>query len=294
MEIESFPGLHESFSCQLDEKSFSRLSSFIHSRAGIKLPPTKRIMLQSRLQRRLRALDMKSFATYTDFVLSEPGKGELVHMLDAVSTNKTDFFREEVHFHYLTQNVLPQYYGSGAKRQGMSNGGIRVWSAGCSSGQEPYTIAIVIEEFLASIGSLHSSYSILGTDLSTRVLHMARTAVYKEEVVKGLDFELKRKYFLKSRDRTNPTVRVVPKLRSKVRFERLNFMDNSYHVEGSFDVVFCRNVLIYFDRPTQERVLQKLCEKLRPGGYFFLGHSESIMNMDLPLQVMQPTIFKKV
>lgn len=284
----SLPGLHGSFSSQLDDKCFTRLSSFIHGCAGIKLPPAKRVMLQSRLQKRLRALDMDTFEQYTDYVLSPEGQAkELVFMLDVVSTNKTDFFREEVHFAFMREHVLPEHYGHSG-----SMAGIKIWSAGCSSGQEPYTIAIVLEEFLAD--RPYRDYSILGTDLSTAVLQSARNAVYKEETIEGLSIDLKRKYFLRSKDREHPTVRIVPQLRNKVRFERLNFMDDVYRVDTTFDVVFCRNVLIYFDRPTQERVLQKLCEKLKVGGYFFLGHSESIMNMQLPLKVLRPTIFQRV
>lgn len=287
----SFSGLHSSFTSQLDDRSFQRLSTFIQGHAGIKLPPAKRVMLQSRLQKRLRALDMDSFAAYTDYVLSPEGhRHELVYMLDAVSTNKTDFFRENVHFEYMRDQVLPEYYGRDG-HGGIGNS-LKVWSAGCSSGQEAYTIAIVIEEFLD--GRSFCDYSILGTDISTRMLQAARNAVYKEEVVAELDYELKRKYFLRSKDREHPTVRVVPGLRRRARFERLNFMDASYtSIRTTFDVIFCRNVLIYFDRETQEAVIGKLCEKLRSGGYFFLGHSESIMNMDLPLRPLRPTIFRR-
>jgi chemotaxis protein methyltransferase CheR len=137
-------------------------------------------------------------------------------------------------------------------------------------------------------------YSIVGTDISTQILQKAVDAVYKEERVSIIPLETKRKYFLKSKDRTNPTVKVVADLRKRVRFGRLNFMDSYYDVPETFDSVFCRNVLIYFDRETQEKVINKLCDKLRPGGYFFLGHSESIMNMDVPLKQVKPTIFKRL
>lgn len=281
-----FSSLHSSYREQLSERDFDRLSKFIYSVAGIKLPPVKRVMLQSRLQKRLRQLDIADFKTYTDYVLSAAGQdAELVHMLDVVSTNKTDFFREPVHFDYLRDEVLPLFLEEGRQRM------LRVWSAGCSSGEEPYTIAMVLSEFFER--HVGVDFSILGTDISTRILAMAANAVYKEERVEGIPLELKRKYFLRSKDREKATVRVVPTLRKKCSFMRLNFMDDNYKVPDVYDVVFCRNVLIYFDRKTQETVIRKLCGKLKPGGHFFLGHSESVMNMDLPLRQLRPTIFVK-
>lgn len=281
-----FSSLHSSYREQLSEQDFERLSKFIYSVAGIKLPPVKRIMLQSRLQKRLRALDIPDFKTYADYVTSAAGQQEeLVHMLDVVSTNKTDFFREPVHFDYLRDAVLPQFVQEGRQRT------VKFWSAGCSSGEEPYTIAIVASEFFAQHPGF--DFSILGTDISTRILASAVNAVYKEDRVVDIPFELKRKYFLRSKDRAKATVRVVPELRRKCSFTRLNFMDEVYRVPDVYDVVFCRNVLIYFDRKTQEAVIRKLCGKLKAGGHFFLGHSESVMNMDLPLRQLRPTIFVK-
>ncbi|PID90203.1 MAG: chemotaxis protein CheR [Bacteroidetes bacterium] len=276
-----------SYRAELGDAEFARLSTFIYSTAGIKMPPAKRIMLQSRLQKRLVELGMSDFKTYTDYVLSERGQQEeLVHMLDVVSTNKTDFFREPIHFDFLRDQVLPEFYDGGGRT-------LKVWSAGCSSGEEPYTIAMVISEFLKGRGG-GLDYSIIGTDLSTRILSAAVNAVYKEDRVEGVPLEIKRAYMLRSKDRTNPTVRMVPDIRRKIRFQRLNFMDASYNLNEMFDVVFCRNVLIYFDRATQEAVIRKQCAKLRKGGYFFLGHSESIMSMDLPLESIRPTIFRRI
>lgn len=280
------PEYPSSYHAQLSEADFSRLSAFIYNTAGIKMPPAKRIMLQSRLHKRLRELGMDSFSTYTDYVLSERGQQEeLIHMLDVVSTNKTDFFREPVHFDFLRDQVLPEFYSDASNRT------LKVWSAGCSSGEEPYTIAMVISEYLQR--GVRGDFQVLGTDISTRILHAGVNAVYKEDRVAGIPLELLHRYFLRSKDREQPTVRIVPDLRRKVRFQRLNFMDSTYNVGDMFNVIFCRNVLIYFDRKTQEEVISKLCTRLVPGGYFFLGHSESIMNMDLPLSTIQPTIFRR-
>jgi chemotaxis protein methyltransferase CheR len=282
------PLLNEIYKAQLTQDDFNRLSSFIYRESGIKMPPVKRVMLQSRLQKRLKELQMASFKEYCNYVFSKEGlNSEIIHMLDVVSTNKTDFFREPVHFDYLTSTILPEFTGHSSY-----NKFLKIWSAGCSSGEEPYTIAIVLFEFLANHPGL--DFSILGTDISTAILQKAIDAVYKEDRVEGIPLEIKRKYMLRSKDRSIPTIKIIPQLRSKVRFERLNFMDEYYNLKDYFDIVFCRNVLIYFDRETQEKVINKLCLKLNTGGYFFLGHSESIMNMNVPLKQIKPTIFQKI
>ncbi|RPH31059.1 MAG: chemotaxis protein CheR [Bacteroidales bacterium] len=281
------PLINEIFKAELNQEEFSKLSSFIYNESGIKMPPVKRIMLQSRLQKRLKELRMTSFKEYCSYIFSKEGMNtEIIHMLDVVSTNKTDFFREPIHFDFLTSTVLPELLSSSKHRN------IKIWSAGCSSGEEPYTIAIVLLEFLEKNPTF--DFSILGTDISTKILQKAIDAVYKDERVEGIPYYLKQKYFLKSKDRDNPSVKMSSLLRNKIRFERLNFMENSYSVFDSFDIVFCRNVLIYFDRNTQEKVIGKICTKINTGGYFFLGHSESIMNMDLPLRQIKPTIFQKI
>ena len=281
------PAFLTTYRAQLSDAEFARLSAFIYKAAGIKMPPAKRIMLQSRLQKRLKDLRMDSFKDYIEYLMSERGmQEELVQMLDVVSTNKTDFFREPVHFDFLRDNILPAHYQEVARP-------IKIWSAACSSGEEPYTIAITIAEFCRIKNAIHD-YAVIGTDISTKVLKMAENAVYKMDKVEGIPIELLHRYFLRSKDRDNPTVRVIPELRRHVKVQRMNFMDETYPINETFDVIFCRNVLIYFDRPTQEKVIAKLCTKLKQGGYFFLGHSESIMNMNLPLQPVRPTIFRKI
>lgn len=279
--------LNDIFKAQLTQDEFDKLSKFIYKESGIKMPPVKKVMLQSRLQKRLRQLNMSNFKDYISYVFSKEGlNNEIIHMLDVVSTNKTDFFREPIHFDFLSQEVLPQFILDKNYRT------IKVWSAGCSSGEEPYTIAIVLADFAEKNPGF--DYSIVGTDISTQILQKAADAVYKEDRVQIIPMETKKKYFLRSKDRVDPTVKVSPNLRRKVRFGRLNFMDPLYDVPEMFDAIFCRNVLIYFDRETQEKVIQKLCTKLKPGGYFFLGHSESIMSMEVPLKQVKPTIFRRI
>jgi chemotaxis protein methyltransferase CheR len=280
--------LNALYKAKMTNEEFRKLSQFITEHAGIKLPDVKKVMLQSRLQKRLRYLNMSSFKEYVEYVFSEEGiQNELIHMLDVVSTNKTDFFREPVHFEFLEKTLLPEYVS-----QFPLNRPLKVWSAGCSSGEEVYTIAMTISEFKKDHPGL--DYSLLGTDISTDILKKAINAIYKEEKVDKVPIDLKKKYLLKSKDRSRKLVRIVPELRKKAQYKRMNLMDNNYDLSDTFDVIFCRNVLIYFNRDVQEQVINKLTRKLRTGGYFFIGHSESIMAMDVPLQQIKPTIFKRI
>ena len=274
------------FDCKLTQSQFQTLSKFIYDELGIKLPDMKKVMLESRLQRRLRELGMNNFKDYIDFVFSKEGRqNEMVHMFDVVTTNKTDFFRENNHFEYMNQFILKEVAQKNTNF-------VNIWSAGCSSGEEPYTLTIVLSEAIEK--GLISDFKILATDISTRILKMAKDAIYPLNRIEEIPLHLKKKYFLKSKDPVNRTARVIPELRNKITFERLNFMDDVYNINQTFDIVFCRNVIIYFDHQTQERVIGKLCSKLKTGGYLFLGHSESIAGMNLPLQNIKPTVFRKI
>ncbi len=274
----------DAFKAELSEKDFQAFSEFIYSEYGIKMPPVKRVMLQGRLLKRIRELNMKSYSEYKEYFFSKDGqKKEIFNFLNVVTTNKTDFFREPVHFDFLRDEVLPQHNG---------NGFFKVWSAGCSSGEEPYTISIVMNEYKRL--SPGFNFSIHGSDISNKVLNKAAKGVYPESKISLLPLEMKKRYFLKSKDRINPTVRVKPELQKNIALKHVNLMDGHYDMNESFDVIFCRNVLIYFDRATQEKVIGKLCNYLKPGGIFFIGHSESLSGMDVPLEHIKPTIFRKV
>lgn len=270
---------------RMGDAEFRKLSAFISSELGIKMPEVKKVMLQSRLQKRLIDLQKNSFSEYIDFVFSSEGQEEMINMLDIVTTNKTDFFRESGHFDYLLDTALPSYVSAGRQRP------LKIWSAGCSSGEEPYTLAIVLSEYKKNFPDF--DFQITGTDISTRMLIKASTGIYAEERVANISVGIKEKYFLKSKNVQKKTVRVIPELRSKVHYQKLNFMDNVYSMESDFDMIFCRNVLIYFDRTTQEEVVRKLCSKLKTGGYFFIGHSESLSNFNVPLRQLKSTIFIK-
>jgi chemotaxis protein methyltransferase CheR len=277
--------MKEAYGSTLSKHDFDRLSRFIMDTCGIKMPELKKTMLESRLHKRLIALNLVSFKAYVDHVINGNKEGELVHMIDAVTTNKTDFFRESVHFDFLSNELLPMY-------EGKRNRQVRIWSAACSSGEEPYTMAMVLQEFYENNFAI--DYSILATDISTKILQKAIEAIYTEERTIGIPLAIKRKYFLRSKDPVKKTLRIVPELRRKVSFQRLNFMDTTYDVNQFFDIIFCRNALIYFDKPTQEKVVNRLCQKLHPGGYLFLGHSESINDLNVPLKQIRPTIYVKI
>ncbi len=271
----------------MSPQDFARLSEFIIAHCGIKMPPVKKIMLESRLQKRLRNLGMTNFREYCELVLDSPeGEDELVHMIDAVTTNKTDFFREPGHFQFLADTVLPEFMESGVRKK------FTVWSAGCSSGEEPYTIAIVLSEFASRCPDFQ--FSILATDISTRVLEKARLGIYDQNLVAALPAVLKQKYFLRSKDEAKRLVRAAPQLRARVDFQRVNLMDEHLRVAAEADAIFCRNVIIYFERETQYRFLSRLCRCLRTGGYLFLGHSETVHGFDLPLVRIESTIYRKV
>ncbi|HTX72120.1 MAG TPA: CheR family methyltransferase, partial [Rectinemataceae bacterium] len=235
----------------LSEQDFRRLARYIESELGIRMPETKRVMLEARLQKRVRKLGFPGFEGYVDYVFSRDGReAELINMIDAVTTNKTDFFREADHFDFLIDTILPET----ARAQGGSPlRPLKVWSAGCSTGEEPYTLAMVLEEHRSVVPDFR--YQILATDLSSQVLDQAVSAVYDESKAETVPLSFKKKYMLRSKDHDKALVRMKPEIRSRVRFARLNFMDEHYGVETDFDVIFCRNVIIYFERPVQERIL---------------------------------------
>ncbi len=275
------------FKAELSTKDFEAFSQFIYTEFGIKMPPVKRIMLQGRLLKRIRELNMNSYTEYKDYLFSKDGqREEIFNFLNVVTTNKTDFFREPIHFDFLKTTVLPEFINQNSRQP------IKIWSAGCSSGEELYTLAITLNEFKNINAGF--DYSLLGTDISQNVLSKAAKGIYPLNKVDIIPIDLKKKYLLKSKDKANPTVKVRPELQRNLSLKYLNLMDSTYsNINEKFDVVFCRNVLIYFDRPTQESVINKLSSHVKQGGYFFIGHSESLTGMNVPLEHIKPTIFRK-
>jgi chemotaxis protein methyltransferase CheR len=232
---------------------------------------------------------MKSYKGYCEYPFSQEGRDEeLIHMIDMVTTNKTDFSREPAHFDFLTKKALPELsmtHGAGTSRK------LTVWSAGCSTGEEPYTLAMV----LSGYAEIHRGfeYLILATDISTRVLDVARTGIYREEQVVPVPQDFRKRYLLRGKERQMGKVRIVPELRERLRFRRLNFMEGDFGMREPLDIVFCRNVIIYFDRPTQERLINRISSHMIPGGYLFMGHSETLNGMRVPFVSVAPTVYRK-
>jgi len=272
----------------MSKESFDRFSKFITRELGIKMPPEKRIMLQSRLYKRMTQLHLANLEEYEHHLFDLPETSdEWTEFINLVTTNKTDFFREPKHFDFLSQTALPSLESGkpGARP-------FKLWCAGCSSGEEPYTLTMVLSEYKATHPGF--DFSLLATDISTRVLNHARTGIYEESRVDPISIALRRKYLLRSKDRRRGVIRISPELRQKIRFGRLNFMNEDYGVKDHFDAIFFRNVMIYFSKQTQQCVLEKLCRQLNVGGYLFAGHSESLVGFDLPIRQVFNSVFQKV
>lgn len=274
----------------ISPKDFNRLSDFIYDNCGIKMTLAKKTMLEARLQKRIRCLGMKLYSEYVEYLFSPQGmRDELVKMIDIVTTNKTDFFREPEHFDYLSRKLLPEWISKYGNRSGRK---LMVWSAGCSSGEEPYTLAMVLSEFSDTCPGF--DFRIMATDISTRVLEKACKGIYDEDRVMPVPAPMKRKYILRSKDKKSGLVRVIPDIREKINFRRLNFMDHDFGLREQLDIIFCRNVIIYFDQKTQENLLNKFYKQLTPGGHIFMGHSETLNGLDVPLVTVYPTIYRKL
>jgi chemotaxis protein methyltransferase CheR len=281
---------HHGPEIQMTDGEFELLSGFIRAHCGIKMSASKKIMLESRLQKRLRALGISSFREYCSILFHSPeGPFELVHMIDSVTTNKTEFFREPSHFEFLTETALPEYVGIG-EHAGKS--GYAVLSAGCSTGEEPYSLAIVLNEFTSRNPGFQ--FTLTAVDISAATLKKAQAGIYHQSQVTMIPTTLRQKYFMVSKDRNMELVRIVPEVRDLVRFLRMNLMDEcSLPSKGTLDAIFCRNVIIYFDRETQYRLLRCFCRSLKTGAHLFLGHSETVHGFDLPLVRKRSTIYRK-
>ncbi len=274
----------QAYRAVLTDEDFKRLAAIIERESGIKMPPEKKVMLQNRLKKRLYQLDMKDFKPYADYVSHpEKGKHEILYLLNFISTNKTDFFREPQHFSYLEKEILPVLL----KRKPF----LKSWSAGCASGEEVYSLAILLQE---ARGEYNFDFSILGTDISDPVLRKAAKAVYHENDITEIPLNLRKKYFLRNKNPQKPLVRVIPEIRKKTSFQYLNFMTEHYDLSQAFDIVFFRNVLIYFHKEVQYKVLTKILDNLETGGYLFIGHAENMLGFKLPMKKVGPNIFQKI
>lgn len=272
----------------LGAAEFQSIAELVSRHVGIHLGSGKRYLVASRLLRRLRALRLSNYRQYCEYLLSPLGQQtELPYLKDLLTTHKTDFFRESDHFRVLTDEVVPQWL---AHRKGSEV--FSVWSAACSTGEEPYSVAMTLADHQALAQQSRTVFSVLGTDVSSDCVETAKRAVYGSAQVDAIPARLRRRFLLRSRDPSQPRFRITPALRARVRFHTLNFIDQAWQVDH-FDVVFCRNVLIYFEPSMQRSILQRLCEHLKPGGHLFIGHSETLGTAVLPLVSVGRSSFRK-
>ncbi|MEW6263761.1 MAG: protein-glutamate O-methyltransferase CheR [Thermodesulfobacteriota bacterium] len=275
------------YGLDLSDREFQAFSELVHAKAGINLHSGKKELVRARLAKRIREGGFAGFDDYYQYVIEDDSGEELILLLDAISTNLTSFFRESQHFTFMIERFLPELAQARAKKNDRR---LRIWSAGCSTGEEPYSIAIVILE--------HSPYfaagdvRILATDLSTKVLAEAHQAVYQANRMTDVPQLLLRKYFQKGQGRWSGWYRVKNTVRRLVAFKRLNFIQ-PFPFRRPFDLIFCRNVMIYFDKKMQAELVAKLHQALNEGGYLFIGHSESLGGFNNLFKYIQPTIYRK-
>jgi chemotaxis protein methyltransferase CheR len=267
-------------SVEMSDRHFNKIARIVYQVSGISLKDGKEALVRARLMKRVRALRMGSIDAYMKLIESDEGTQELGFMIDVMTTNKTSFFREAEHFNFLRETILPEIKGPK----------IRFWSAACSSGEEPFTIAIVLRENLADIDS--RDCLILATDISNRMLEKAGQAFYSEDALRELPASLIQKYFNKACNGSIRAFQAKENIRSMVRMARLNLM-NTWPMKGPFNVIFCRNVMIYFDKPTQQKLINRFWDLLEPGGYLFVGHSEGLSAISHPFHYVRPATYRK-
>jgi len=271
----------------LSEREFAQFQKLIYGKAGIYLAPVKKTLLEARLTRRIKQLGNKSFTEYLHRVVDDPEGAEMIQLLDRVATNETHFFREPRQFEFLEQEIFPRWAAQDAA--GSRPRLIRVWSAGCSTGEEPYSIAMtLLDHFPPSAGW---QVEILATDLSSRVLDSARKAVWPITKSMEIPHGYLKRFMLKGSGAQADNMKAGPEILSVIRFERLNLNEEIHSIAGRFDLIFCRNVLIYFDAQSRGRVIGRLLDQLAPSGYLFLGHAETLNGVTERVRSIMPTIY---
>jgi chemotaxis protein methyltransferase CheR len=271
------------------EAEYEFIRKLVYDRSRINLGPDKMELVCSRLRRRARVLEITSLESYVALLRSPAGAQEMTGLLDVISTNVTDFFREPDHFRFVQDTLLPEWRGA---KERCPSDCFRAWSAACSSGEEPYSLAIVLAEFFG--GGDAPDWRIMASDISTSMLRRAQEAIYPEERIRLPDPALLRRYFQKGIGRYDGDYRIKSALRSRVSFQHLNLFDAPHPSPQKFDLIFCRNVMIYFDCNTQEQLVPRLLEQLCPGGYLFVGHSESLIGIDHNLKSVRPSIYRRI
>ena len=268
---------------ELSEKLFTDFRRIIYQESGINCTDIKKALMQARLMKRIRELKLGEYEDYYDYLL-ENYDTEKVNLINCITTNKTDFFREPAHFGYLAETIIPAYANSKKKT-------IRIWSAGCSTGEEPYSIAITVLE--ACRRGYSPDIKILATDIDTVVLNKAEQGVFKGEVVDDIDMETLKKYFYRGRGENEGLFKIKEPVRKIVYFRRLNLLGQSFPMKGKFDIIFCRNVIIYFDKESQKRLFENFYRYLDDDGFLFVGHSETLTGITDKFTFLRNTIYKK-
>jgi len=272
----------------LSDKDFNRFRKLIFELAGITLSEHKRALVYSRLAKRLRANGLESYSEYYELVSqADPDSQEVVEFINAITTNKSSFFREPHHFDFLREEIFPVYLQEINSRKRKA---IQIWSAGCSAGQEPYTLAMTLYEYFGVDSPV--DFNILATDIDTNVLSRARQGIYNEEQIEDIPDYLLRKYFLKGKGERAGLARTGKELQSIIQFDRLNLFDSTWPIKDKLDIIFCRNVIIYFSRDTQRQLISRMTRHLKPGGYLMLGHSESLHGYDSGLQHVRKNVYR--
>jgi chemotaxis protein methyltransferase CheR len=272
----------------ISEEEFELLRRLIHAHAGITLAPWKRDLVRARLTRRLRELELETFAEYHTRLLADASGDELMHFINAMTTNKTEFFREGHHFDYLRSTWLPS---RGPCRRATDRR-LRFWSAGCSTGEEPYSLALTLLAALDGAGGW--DVRILASDIDTEVLAHAAEGIYPREQLGAVPEAMLPRFFLRGTGAQEGLVKLKPAVRSLIAFRRINFMEEPWPIRTRFEAIFCRNVLIYFDRATQQRILQRLVQQLADDGLLFLGHAESVHGLVAGLVPVAATVYRRV
>lgn len=272
----------------LKDSDFQNFSRYVYNKCGINLHEGKKELVKARLGKILRQRNFSSFRKYYNHVVNDKSGHELLLLLDALSTNLTYFFRESQHFDFLKARALPEIV---KEKVPSRNNTIRFWSAGCSSGEEAYSIAIAASEILNH--NEKWQIKILATDLSTKVLAKAHTGIYEKGKIDIIPYELKRRYFQRGDNKWKGYFRVKEEVKKNITFQRLN-LGEDFRFTVPFDVIFCRNVMIYFDDVTKNTLIEKLFRNLSHGGYLFIGHAESLTSIKHPFKYIQPSIYQRV
>jgi len=267
----------------IDDKTFEELRKIVYNLSGIRLTDQKKALVSARLNKRLRALKIDSYSDYLEYLINDKDGNEIIQMIDVITTNVTSFFREADHFDFLKE-IMISWVNSGYRR-------FRIWSAGCSTGEETYSIAFAILNSIPTYADM--DLKILGSDISTDVINRAKKGEYDEEKMRNVPYNYEKRFFIRTIENGQVKYKVTDFVKNYIIFRRLNLSYFPLPLKGPLDVIFCRNVMIYFGSSTRESLVRELYRLLKPGGYLFLGHSESIIGKRVDFKVVKPSVYLK-